>query len=62
MTETVRWVQVVKHLYEQGVLTLVEVGPGAVLSGLVRRASAQRAAFSFELALFFRAPKAWFFT
>ena len=37
MTETVRWVQVVKHLYEQGVRTFVEVGPGAVLSGLVRR-------------------------
>ena len=37
MTETVRWVQVVKQLYEQGVRTFVEVGPGAVLSGLVRR-------------------------
>ena len=37
MTETVRWVEVVKQLYQAGARTFVEVGPGAVLSGLVRR-------------------------
>lgn len=34
---SVRWVETVQHMVEQGVRVLVEVGPGKVLSGLVKR-------------------------
>jgi [acyl-carrier-protein] S-malonyltransferase len=33
----VRWQESVERLVHQGVDTFVEVGPGAVLSGLIRR-------------------------
>ena len=33
----VRWVESVRYMAEQGVQTFVEVGPGKVLSGLVKR-------------------------
>jgi [acyl-carrier-protein] S-malonyltransferase len=37
----VRWSDSVKRLLEQGVTTFIEVGPGKVLSGLVRQISRQ---------------------
>jgi [acyl-carrier-protein] S-malonyltransferase len=33
----VRWVESVQYMVEQGVTTFVEVGPGKVLSGLIKR-------------------------
>ena len=33
----VRWVETVNHLKSQGVTRLVEIGPGKVLAGLVKR-------------------------
>lgn len=37
LTSPVRWTQSVQYLQEQGVRAFVEVGPGNVLTGLVRR-------------------------
>lgn len=37
ITEPVRWVQSVRYLLRQGVSELKEIGPGNVLSGLVKR-------------------------
>ncbi len=37
VTSPVRWVDVVRFLYSNGVRTFVEIGPGKVLSGLVKR-------------------------
>ncbi len=37
VTAPVRWIECVQELVRQGVTRLVEVGPGKVLSGLVRR-------------------------
>jgi [acyl-carrier-protein] S-malonyltransferase len=39
VTASVRWVECVQTLEKLGVTTLVELGPGKVLSGLVRRIS-----------------------
>jgi [acyl-carrier-protein] S-malonyltransferase len=43
----VRWEAVVRCLASKGVTTYVEVGPGAVLSGLVRRIHREATSVSF---------------
>jgi len=40
----VRWVETVRAMAEQGVDTLIEVGPGKVLTGLCKRIDKQIAA------------------
>jgi [acyl-carrier-protein] S-malonyltransferase len=37
LTHPVRWVQCVESMAAQGVITFVEIGPGRVLSGLIKR-------------------------
>jgi [acyl-carrier-protein] S-malonyltransferase len=37
VSSPVRWEDVVRRLAEEGVTTFVELGPGAVLSGLIRK-------------------------
>ena len=37
LTSPVRWIECVERLVELGAETLIEVGPGSVLSGLARR-------------------------
>ena len=37
LTSPVRWVESIRFMIEQGVTTFVEIGPGDVLSGLIRR-------------------------
>src|SRR5213075_236155 len=37
VSQPVRWLESVEFLINQGVQTLVEIGPGKVLSGLVRQ-------------------------
>jgi [acyl-carrier-protein] S-malonyltransferase len=37
VSQTVRWLESVEFLAKQGVQTLIEIGPGKVLSGLARQ-------------------------
>jgi [acyl-carrier-protein] S-malonyltransferase len=43
----VRWEEVVRRLASEGVTTYVEVGPGTVLSGLVKKIQKDARVFSF---------------
>jgi [acyl-carrier-protein] S-malonyltransferase len=45
----VRWEQVVRRLASEGVSTYVEVGPGTVLSGLVKKIQKDARVFSFAV-------------
>lgn len=44
----VRWVESVQYMVEQGVDTFVEIGPGKVLSGLIKRIAPEARTFSSE--------------
>jgi [acyl-carrier-protein] S-malonyltransferase len=37
VTSAVRWIASVQHMAEGGVDTFIEVGPGTVLTGLIKR-------------------------
>lgn len=37
LTHPVRWVQCVQHMEAQGVTSIIEIGPGRVLTGLIKR-------------------------
>ena len=47
MSSPVRWEAVVSRLASEGVTTYVEVGPGTVLSGLVRKIHREATVVSF---------------
>jgi [acyl-carrier-protein] S-malonyltransferase len=44
----VRWEETVRYLVQAGIESFVEVGPGKVLSGLVRKIAPQAKTFSVE--------------
>src|SRR5256885_16091422 len=48
ISEPVRWEEVVQRLASEGVTTYVEVGPGTVLSGMVRRIHREATVVSFD--------------
>jgi [acyl-carrier-protein] S-malonyltransferase len=48
VTAPVRWIECVQELARQGVTRTVEVGPGRVLSGLVRRIAPSIETFNVE--------------
>ena len=47
VSSPVRWEEVVQRLASEGVTTYVEVGPGTVLSGLVRKIHKDAAIYPF---------------
>ena len=49
LTSTVRWTESVRYLGDQGVDTYVEVGPGDVLLGLVKRIDRGAQRIKFEI-------------
>ena len=48
VTSPVRWEEVVLRLAKEGATTFVEVGPGKVLSGLIRRIAPEAQVFNVE--------------
>lgn len=48
LTATVRWRESVENLVQAGVTTFVELGPGTVLTGLVRRIERQAACYNLD--------------
>ena len=49
LTGSVRWTASMRHLLAQGVDTFVEVGPGSVLTGLMKRIERKAERKTFEL-------------
>lgn len=49
LTAPVRWTQTVKNMVADGAKTFVEVGPGTVLQGLVKKTEPSAEAFSAEI-------------
>lgn len=49
LTSPVRWTQTAQNMINDGALTFVEVGPGSVLQGLVKKVKADIEAFSAAL-------------
>ena len=46
--QPVRWVEITQRLVERGVARFVEVGPGKVLSGLIKKIAPQAESFSVD--------------
>lgn len=46
LTSPVRWTQIMEHMIADGATTFVEVGPGAVLQGLVKKLNREIEAYS----------------
>ena len=58
LTEPVRWEDSVKYVWEKGVNTFVEIGPGKVLTGLIKRTIPQaKAIFTDNLGNFLNSIK-----
>jgi [acyl-carrier-protein] S-malonyltransferase len=49
LTSPVRWTQIIQNMIADGARTFIEVGPGTVLQGLVKKADATVEAFSATL-------------
>jgi len=48
ITESVQWVKCVEYIVSQGITTLIEIGPGKVLKGLIRRINPAINVFNIE--------------
>jgi [acyl-carrier-protein] S-malonyltransferase len=46
LTAPVRWTQIMQHIIDDGATTFVEVGPGTVLQGLVKKVNREIEAYS----------------